>query len=165
MTKFAKLNRELSEKVELQLPNGGVLKSKFLYGKGGFWRTYSFVNPGQVKEQMPLVGCLSSDTDHHLFCFDFDKLPIDCGSWEELVERLRDMPGFMVARSPSRKVKAFLVFRWAGFPDKRAIIERAYSLLPQAMVNALDRSGCFTFFLSGEIAQALSDMNESLVYN
>lgn len=165
MAKFAKLNRELSEKVELQLPNGSILRSKFLYGKGGFWRSYYYVNKDAVKEQMPLVGCLSSNSEQHLFCYDFDKLPAKYPTWEALYDALQDLPGLMVARSPSNKVKAFFVFTWKGFPDKHAIIERAYELLPQDIVSGLDRLGCFTFLMNVSIKEALKDLDKAVVFD
>lgn len=168
MTKFAKINQELAEKVELQLPNGAILRSRYVYQKGKFWMSYAKVVANAKKEQMPLVGCLSSGSNQHLFAFDFDdpkKLPATIGTWDKLVQVLEDLPGFTVARSPSGKVKAFIVFNWAGFPHKQSVIERAAELLPENLRGAFDKMGAFQFYLSKEISDALKGLDESLVYD
>lgn len=164
--RFAALHKELAEKIELQLPNGSVLRSRQTWHKGRFWQSYSKVVANAKKKDMPLVGCLSSGTDQHLFAYDFDEIPEELGSWDRLIEVLEDLPGFTVARSPSGKVKAFIVFNWSSeVPNRKRVIEFANDLLPDCLKNRFDPAGAFQFYLSKDIADALSGLSESLVYD
>ena len=157
--KFAKLKLDEYQKVTLQLSNGSVLKSKFVFGKGSFWRHYHQIHPQQPKLQMPLVSGFSSGSDMHVACLDFDILPPGYTSFEQIIDALLDLPGVMACKSPSGRAKGFIVFKWHNHhPSTNQVIARLNELLPDSLKDMFDKKGVDRFFLSTEAAACLKGL-------
>jgi len=154
-------------KVTLQLPNGSVLKSRYTHERGGkFWRTYTYVDPSAQKLQMPLVSGVSSGTNQHVIALDFDYIAPKYASYSEMADDLYEVPGAIVSVSPSGRLKAFVVINWYNnYPDMDKVAAKINEILPDGLKGKFDAKGMKTFYLSAAIAESLSSLDASLVWN
>lgn len=164
--KFANLKVQenlQSEKYSFHLPNGASLRIKHPQDKGSqsaWWRTYTNSLQTKSKNSMPILGGLSSGTDMHLLFVDFDFIPKQFTSWDQLSTFCDDIPGICVSRSFSGKVKLCLIIKWIGerpIPDIELLPHILNDILPIELRDTYDKKGIVSTYLTVKLADDLQE--------
>lgn len=162
--KFANLkvpNLQSENHKSFVLPNGSALFIKHPQDKGSqskWWRTYTTLT-GNVKTHLPLLGGFSSRTNMHMMFADFDFLPKQFKSWDELAEYCEtEVVGACVLRSVSNKVKLAVILKWIGdeaIPNTELLPYIMDDVLPEQLRGQFDKKGMTTTFLTEDMSDKL----------
>lgn len=162
--KFANLkvpNLQSENHKSFVLPNGSPLFIKHPQDKGSqskWWRTYTTLT-GNVKTNLPLLGGFSSRTNMHMMFADFDFLPKQFKSWDELAEYCEtEVVGACVLRSVSNKVKLAVILKWIGdeaIPNTELLPYIMDDVLPEQLRGQFDKKGMTTTFLTEDMSDKL----------
>lgn len=147
------------------LPNGSALHIKHPTDKGSqsqWWRTWTNnTNIKTNKAFLPILGGFSSHTDMHMVFVDFDFLPKQFKSWDELAEYCEsEVVGTCVLRSVSNKVKLCLILKWVGeqkIPNTELLPVIINDRLPESLRDQFDKKGMTSTYLTESIATKLSE--------
>lgn len=154
------------------LPNGSTLHIKHPNDKGSqsqWWRTWT--NNASIKTNktyLPILGGFSSHTDMHMVFVDFDFLPKQFKSWDELAEYCeREVVGTCVLRSFSNKVKLCLILKWVGeqkIPNTELLPVIINDMLPESLKDQFDKKGMTSTYLTESIANKLHEFLQNPAY-
>jgi hypothetical protein len=169
--KFANLkvtNLQSENHKSFVLPNGSVLYIKHPNDKGSqsqWWRTWT--NKANIKTNktfLPILGGFSSRTDMHMVFIDFDFLPKQFKSWDELADYCeREVEGTCVLRSVSNKVKLCMILKWVGeqtIPNTELLPVIINDILPEPLKDQFDKKGMTSTYLTESIATKLHEFLE-----
>lgn len=145
------------------LPNGSPLYIKQPNDNGSqsqWWRTWT-THKQKTKSFLPILGGFSSRTDMHMVFVDFDFLPKQFKSWDDLADYCeKEVVGACVLRSVSNKVKLCMILKWVGselIPNTELLPHIINDRLPELLQDKFDKKGMTTTYLTASIEAKLRD--------